>query len=185
MGSSKRRRPETPETVVYPVTLYKSIQGRYFIGYADQLRYGQETSAWAGLINPADSGVLLHVAVVTLTQVSGLSFRGEFWVNAVLPGCPESSPLVTPANTALTPLPQPKVLLLQASDVVGRPQGGFEIDWEQSILETTIVVEEGGNLIIPPGGSLVIFLAPQGTGEEPSMGRVAFGWWEDPIEPRD
>lgn len=182
MSSVSKRKPypHIPETVVYPTSLYKSLQGRYFVGYADYISYGRGTNAWAGLFNPSDSDIDLHVNVVTLTQVSGLPFRGELWVNAEFPGTPQTSPLVTPANMALQPLPEPKVQLLQASEVSGNPVGGSLIDWEQSILETTVIVEYGGSLIIPPGGSLAVYLASQGASAEPSSGRIAFGWYEDP-----
>lgn len=48
------------KTVSIPIELYESILGQYFIGYADNLVFGQNTSAWARLYNPVNSGVILH-----------------------------------------------------------------------------------------------------------------------------
>jgi hypothetical protein len=36
--------------------LYISLQGKYFVGYTDELVFGKEKSACAGLFNPTNSG---------------------------------------------------------------------------------------------------------------------------------
>ena len=40
------------KAVDVPIELYKSLQGKYFVGYANELTFGEGTSAWAGLYNP-------------------------------------------------------------------------------------------------------------------------------------
>ena len=66
-----------PQTVDIPVQLYQSMLGRYFVGYADYLNFtGKNTSAWASLYNPPDSGVLLHLNVWTVTSLYS-SFRAQ------------------------------------------------------------------------------------------------------------
>ena len=68
-----------------PVSLYESMLGQYFVGYADRLVYtGKDISAWGSLYNPPDSGVNLHVNVWTVTSLFGV-FRAEVWFNANMP----------------------------------------------------------------------------------------------------
>lgn len=171
--------PTLPREVVVPVSLYQSMQGKYFVGYADNIEAIPGTNAWAGLFNPADSGVLLYANVITVTNVTGEPFSAEFWFNARFPGAPVYSELVTPANTAIKPLPVPEVEIIQASNVPNiPPTGGTKVYSQEVMEETTIVLEENGKYIFPPGGSLVVYLnlVPSNT-----VGRVAFGWGEEPI----
>jgi hypothetical protein len=168
-----------PEKVVLPVSLYQSLQGRYFVGYAENVTASPETNAWAALSNPAGSGVLLYANVITVTNVTGPPFEAEFWFNAQFPGTPVRSDLVTPSNTAINPLPVPKVEILQASNVPNiPPTGGVKVFAQQVFEETTIVFEGNGKYIFPPGGSLTVYLNLIGS---LTTGRVAFGWWEKPL----
>jgi len=96
---------QLPKTVNVPIELYKSLRGEYFIGYADNLFFGNGTSAWARLYNAPDSGVNLHINVWTVTDVSDSPFRAQIWFNSVPPGVPIDSQFVTPANTAIQPTP--------------------------------------------------------------------------------
>lgn len=165
-----------------PYALYLSLQGKYFIGYADELEFGTGRSAWAGLINPSNSGVNLFVYVWTVTDIGTSPIRAQFWFNSNPPGYPMQSQLVTPSNTALCPLPRPKVKLLQANDVKGEPDGGIKAFVRRALPENTLVEEEGGKLIFPPGGSFVVFLSNPETPNQPAQGRVAFGWYEEEIK---
>src|SRR5690554_3871313 len=94
--------PSLDYSVAVPIELAKSLEGKYFVGYADNLTFGNGTSA-----------------VWTVSDVSESPFRAQFWFNTTPPGIPLDSSLVTPANMALSPLPTPKVLLQYASNVVG------------------------------------------------------------------
>jgi hypothetical protein len=169
------------KAVQIPIELYKSILGEYFIGYADNLSLGGGTSAWARLYNPKDSGVNLHVNVWTVTDISEVPFRAEFWFNASVPGRPTESKLVTPSNTALCPKPKPKIRLQQASNVVGQPIGGVKAFVRRGQPEMTLVDTENGKLIFPPGGSFLVFVSFAENPEATGSGRVAFGWWEEPL----
>jgi hypothetical protein len=53
------------KVVSIPITLFESSQGEYFVGQSELLVFGQGNNAWAGLINPPNSGVNLHVNVFT------------------------------------------------------------------------------------------------------------------------
>lgn len=164
-----------------PVSLYESMLGQYFVGYADRLVYtGKDISAWGSLYNPPDSGVNLHVNVWTVTSLFGV-FRAEVWFNANMPGRPQLSEFVTAANNAVYPIPKPKVYLLQASNVLGEPVNGMKAFVRRGEAQSTIVAEEDGKFIFPPGGSFSVFLSNPETPDERAEGRVAFGWWEEPI----
>jgi hypothetical protein len=166
-------------TVDIPVELYKSTIGSYFIGYADDLSIRKGTSAWARLYNPTDSGVNLHVNVWTVTSISSVPFRAQFWFNARPPGTPQQLAAVTATNTAIRPRPRPRIILQQASDVVGDPTGGVKAFVRRGQPEETLVEVENGKLIFPPGGSFLVLISFAENPEASGSGRIAFGWWED------
>ncbi|MDP4146125.1 MAG: DUF6143 family protein [Bacillota bacterium] len=170
-----------PRVATMPNSLYQSLQGKYFVGYADNLTFGNGTSAWAGLINPKNSNVNLHVNVYTITDFAEPPIDVQVWFNAALPGNPVGTKHVTPANTAIYPLPAPNVRLLSASNVTGLPQGGVNAASRRSIPGQTIAEESNGIYIFPPGGSFTIFLTNVSGVETPGIVRVAFGWWEEHI----
>ncbi len=176
----KTKGKKLPETVDIPAPLYKSMQGRYFVGYADNLTFGKGTSAWASLYNPLNSGINLHVNVWTVTSLYGI-FRAQIWFNANMPGTPEISQLVTTANTAIIPNPKPRIKLIEATNVQGEPSGGIKAFVRRGEAESTIVSEEEGKFIFPPGGSFTAFISAPETPEKAAAGRIAFGWWEEPI----
>lgn len=169
------------KTVNIPIELYKSVIGEYFIGYADNLTLGRGASAWARLYNPPRSNVNLHVNVWTVTDISNVPLRAQFWFNTVPPGTPQELAVVTPSNTALRPEPTPKIRLQQASDVVGDPTGGVKAFVRRCEPEMTLVETENGKLIFPPGGSFLVFISFAENPEASGSGRVAFGWWEEKI----
>ena len=146
-------------TVSVPINLAKSLEGKYFVGYADNLTFGKGTSAWARLYNPPNSGVNLHVTVWTVADISESPFRAQIWFNAVPPGTPQDSQLVTPANLAFCPIPTPKVRLQYASTVTGEPTEGVKAFVRHGQPETTLVDDEQGKFIFPPGGSFLVFLS--------------------------
>lgn len=174
-------KPSLSYTVDVPINLAKSLEGKYFVGYADELSFGMGTNAWARLYNPPNSRVNLHVTVWTVSDVSESPFRVQVWFNASPPGTPQESSLVTPANTALCPLPKPRVKLQYATNVVGEPTGGIKAFVRRGQPETTLVDDEQGKFIFPPCGSFLVFLSNPETPELAASGRVAFGWWEEPI----
>lgn len=169
------------ETVSYPIALYKSLQGQYFVGYADNLTFGKGTSAWAALYNPPDSGVRLFVNVWTVQDISEAPFRAQIWFNAVPPGNPIESRLVTPSNTSIYPPPRPRVRILEASGVSGAPAGGIKAFVRRGEPHTTMTSEDDGRFIFPPGGMFLVFVSLSETPQVAAAGRVAFGWWEERI----
>lgn len=177
-----RNRPcNLDKAVNIPIELYESLKGNYFIGYADNLTLGNNTSAWARLYNPCQSGVNLHVNVWTVTDISTSPFRAQFWFNATPPGTYAESTLVTPSNTAIQPIPEPKVRLQLASNVYGEPVGGVKAFVRRGAQGTTLVDTENGKLIFPPGGSFLVYLSITENPDIAASGRIAFGWWEEKI----
>lgn len=170
------------KNVNIPIELYESIKGDYFVGYADELTFKPGNSAWAMLYNPCDSNRNLHVNVWSVTDISKAPFRAQFWFNAIPPGIPTESKLVTPANTTIIPLPKPKIRIEFASDVKGDPIGGVKAFVRRGTPESTLVDTENGKFIFPPGGSFVIMLSTPESPETTGAGRIAFGWWEEKIK---
>lgn len=173
--------PSLEYQVSIPINLAKSLEGKYYVGYADELTFGKGTSAWARLYNPPYSGVNLHVTVWTISDVSDSPFRAQVWFNAIPPGNPRDSTLVTPANLAYCPPISPKIKLQYATNVYGDPVGGIKAFVRRGQPESTIVDDEEGKFIFPPGGSFLVFLSNPETPDIETSGRVAFGWWEEPI----
>lgn len=158
-------------------TLEKSIEGKYFLGQTETLIIGQGLNAWGGLINPPDSGVILHNTVVTITNFSPAPILAQFWFNSTPPGTGTISNRISPANTAFYPPPQPNVQLQFVQSISGTPTGGVYVISRLVPPQTTLVRDDNGKFIFPPQGSLVIFLASPGS--ELIEAKMAFGWWEE------
>jgi len=167
------------KTVDIPIELYESMLGQYFIGYADDLVFGEGTNAWARLYNPINSGVILHVNVWTVTDISESSFRAQFWFNATPPESDIKYAPVTPTNLIIKPQPRAKVRLEYASNVDGDPTGGIKAFVRRAQPETTLVESENGKIIIGEGGNFLVFLSNPETPDLLTSGRIAFGWWEE------
>lgn len=162
-----------------PMALYQSLKGRYFAGLSRE-EFGAGKYAWAGLFNPPRSGALLFVNVFTVSNVTEIPFSFQVWLNAHTLGNAELTDMQSPSNTAIRPLPKPKTRFLYAQNVDAEPTGGTLIFGRRCPAETTIVSEEDGKFIIPAGGNFLINLMPPETSAEKILGRVAFGWWEEP-----
>ena len=166
------------KNVNIPIELYESMLGQYFIGYADDLLFGKDASAWARLYNPINSGVILHVNVWTVTDVSESPFRAQFWFNATPPESDIKYALVTSTNL-IKPQPRARIKLQYASNVTGEPSGGIKAFVRRAQPETTLVESENGKIIIGEGGNFLVFLSNPETSELLTSGRIAFGWWEE------
>ena len=171
--------PALPVAAGVPIDLYESIQGRFFLGYADGLAFGKGTNAWAGLFNPPDSGVNLFVWAFGVTNVARTAYRIQIWFNAIFPGESRPSDFVSPANTAVTPLPAPRVELRYAARIDGIPAGGVKAFVRRGEPGTTILSIEDGKFICPPGGSFAVLLSNPETPELEAAGQISFQWWEE------
>lgn len=164
-----------------PISLAKSLEGKYFVGIASNMKFGEATNAWARLYNPPDSNVNLYVNAWTAGNITLTQFRIQVWFNSNAPGIIEESNNVTPANTVIKPLSVPKIKLQFANGVKDSLTEGVYAFGRNGIANETIVSEEEGKFIFPPGGSFLIQLSNPASPVELAFGRVAFGWWEEPI----
>lgn len=170
-----KRTQHIPQVVSIPNPLYKSTQGTYFVGQTKLLTFGRGSHAWGGLVNPRQSGVDLYVNVYTITNFSGQPFPAKVYLNARPPGHAITSTLVSPSNT--TRITRPRAKLQYTKSTTGTPSGGTNVFLREVSPRTTLVSEEDGKFIIPPGGSFLLFL--QGPSTYKVSARVALGWWEE------
>ncbi|WP_039656073.1 DUF6143 family protein [Clostridium tyrobutyricum] len=162
----------------YPMPLYQSLRGKYFVGLSRE-EFGEGRYAWAGLFNPRDSGVLLFVNVFTVGNVTEIPFSFQVWLNTTASGKAKLTDMQSPSNTAIRPLPKPRIKFLYSENVDAEPTGGTIIFGRRCPAETTIVSEEDGKFICRPGGNFLINCLPPETNNEKILGRIAFGWWEE------
>jgi len=165
-----------------PYALYLSLQGKYFVGYAPDVQFVKGKYGWAGLVNPVHSRVNLHVYVWTVTNFGESPLNAEIWFNTNIPEDTVISEFVSPANTAIRPLLPLKVRILQANNIRNRPQCGDRISVKKVLPEVTIVGEEVGRFIFPPGGSFSILLYNVEASNQSGIANLAFGWWEEKIK---
>lgn len=164
------------KAVNIPNPLYQSLQGRYFVGQTEHLSFGKGKNAWGGLVNPRKSDVNLFVNAFTITNHSNQPFEAEIWFNSIPPGKPTISKNVTPANTALSPLPKPEVKIAYAEFVEGFPRRGVMAFRRIVPPQSTLASDEDGKFIFPPEGSFIIFLVSPNN--EIIQAEVAYGWFE-------
>lgn len=177
ISNGKSRRPK--EVVSLPVPLFKSIEGRYFVGQTDSIKVGNGLSVWAGLVNPYKSNVNLYANVFTVSNFSNEYLVAEVWLNIDFPKESKTSHKVSPTNTALRPLSQNKVDIKFIESTAEAPKCGINVYERIVPPNTTLVAEEDGKFIEAPGGNYTIVIKSQGSKESEAI--VAFGWWEKPI----
>lgn len=168
------------QIVNIPNPLYKSLQGVYFVGQTPSLFISSSSNAWAALVNPINSDKNLFVNVFTISSFSPSIITAEIWLNTNLPGNPATSSLVSPSNTALSPEPRPDVLLQYVQSTNGVPSGGVNVFDRIIPPNNTLVSEEDGKFIIPPGGNFALFL--RSSSSQSTNAIMAFGWWEKNIK---
>ena len=173
--SKKGPSDRIPQVVSVPNPLFKSLQGKYFVGQTQTLTFGRGSNAWGGLINPKNSGVNLFVNAYTVTNFSSKTFPAKVFFNSFPPGNPMTSLLVSPANTSRLSIPKVKLQFVRSTTRI--PRGGTNVFLREVSPKSTLASDEDGKFIIPPGGSFVLFLAGPPSGIVKS--RVAFGWWEE------
>lgn len=172
--SNKSTNPQ--KVVSIPVSLFESIQGKYFVGQTETLKVGNKSIAWAGLVNPRNSDVNLYVNVFTISNFSDDYLTAEIWLDTNLPEKGHVSRNVSPTNTALNPLPKNEVDIRFVSSTTTVPEGGVNVYRRIVPPNSTLVSEEDGKFIEPPGGNYVLVIKSESTKRDKVI--VAFGWWE-------
>ena len=165
------------QAVNIPNPLYKSLQGKYFIGQTPDLFVNDSCYAWAALVNPEHSHRTLFFNVFTISNFSSNIIIAELWVNTNPPGKPCISTLISPTDTALCPQPEHRVLLQYVKSTGEEPRCGVNILDRIVPPNTTLVSEEDGKIIIPPDGNVLLFL--KSSQPQTTKAIVAFGWWEE------
>lgn len=157
-----------------PYALYQSELGRYFIGQTPVLNpTGLNTAAIAALVNPAGSARNLFVNVITIKNPSGAPVDAAFYVNSTLPAIINTSTQVNVTNLTINPQPVPYGQVQYLVDA-SLPSGVSIFSRIVGPVSTEIV--DGGQIIIPPGQSLVVYLTELTIDSDVV---VAFGWWEE------
>lgn len=158
-------------------SVWETFLGNYFFGQTDLLTFGDKYNAWGALINPPDSRVDMFWNVYTFSNFSSQPFTAEVWLNSTSPSRGTLSKNVTSANQSINPPPQPKVELQYADHILKPPTGGIYSFTRRVEPNYTLTRHDfQGMIIIPPGGSVIIYLNSPGKGTIQST--IAFGWWE-------
>jgi len=164
------------EVISIPVSLFKSIQGKYFVGQTETLVVRNGLNAWAGLVNPCNSDVNLYANVFTISNFSDDYLTAEIWLNTNRPEKWCVSHKISPTNTDLNPLPKNKVDIRFVQSTTEVPQNGVNVYNRIVPPHTTLVGEEDGKFIESPGGNYVVVI--KSSSSQLSKVIVAFGWWE-------
>jgi len=167
------------QVISIPVSLFKSMRGKYFVGQTGTLLVGNESDTWAGLINPRNSNVNLYVNVFTISNFSDNYLTAEIWLNTNLPEKGNISHKISPTNTTLNPLPKNRVQIGFVESTTQVPEKGVNVYERIVPPHTTLVGEEDGKFIESPAGNYVIVL--KSTSSKLNKVIVAFGWWEKSI----
>lgn len=175
----KNENYQLPEVVSIPVSLSKSIQGKYFVGQTKPLFVCDKKIAWSGLVNPCHSGVNLFANVFTISNFSNDYLTAEIWLNTDFPENATTSHLTSPTNTALCPFPQNEVDIKFVNSTTKFPKEGVNVYKRIVPPNTTLVGEEDGKFIESPGGNYTVIIKSSSSILDKII--VAFGWWEQPI----
>lgn len=170
---------KSQEVVSIPVPLSKSIQGKYFVGQTKPLFACDGKIALAGLVNPCYSGVNIFANVFTISNFSENYLTAEIWLNTDFPKNADISHMISPTNTTLCPLPKNKadIKFIKSTNIL--PKYGVNVYDRIVPPNTTLVSEEDGKFIEPPGGNFVVVIKSTSTILDKII--VAFGWWEQLI----
>lgn len=177
---STNKNNKIQKIVNIPISLFESIEGKYFVGQTNQLLVSNELNGWAGLINPCNSKTNLFTNVFTISNYSASdSLTAEIWLNTTSQEKWSISNKVSSTNTALNPLPKNKVAIGFINSTSCLPESGVNVYKRIVPPNTTLVGEEDGKFIAAPGGNYVLVI--KSSSLKPIKVIVAFGWWEKPI----
>lgn len=175
------RRTELPTEVVDLTSPgWNARLGRYFIGQTDELHFGNQLSAWGGIINPRYSGVNLYFDIFTITNFGEKSFNAEIWLNAMPPFDDTKYSTITPSNQTICPPPKPKVYMMEADYIEEDLKCGVNI-FDRIVTPNSTLVSDShqGSIIIGPGGTFSILL--RSFGQEIMNSAIVLTWWEERI----
>ena len=165
------------EEVSVPYALYQSEKGDYFIGQTPILT-GENQRALAALKNPSHSHVNVYVNAITVTNLSELNISSEFYLRSTFDHG-RTSNSVSCANLAINPAPTPEAKIKYVTTAAQPPKDGVAI-FSRIVSPYSTLVIDGGQIILSPGQSLVVYLGGL-LPVAPNSTIVAFGWWEENV----
>ncbi|WP_274650812.1 DUF6143 family protein [Paenibacillus humicola] len=157
---------------------FKSLQGKYFLGEADSLPATNDNYTWAGLANPAQSGVTVYLNQFVISNMSEAPMLSKTWFCTAIPSGGSVSMQVTNANLTLRPMPEPRGQIqfgpsINPAQVAGKPVATRTVPPFVSVSG-----EKQGYWIIGPGTAIVFTFLSQS--ETPAQVVLSVGWWEEP-----
>ncbi len=176
-NSRGSRVPSLQREVAVPNAFWQSVQGRYFAGQGDLLLFGEGSNAWCGLFNPPGSDEDVYLDTFTITNYTQVPINCDFWLNTNPPDRGSLSNQVSPANTAFIPTPRPNARIRSEQEICDFPVGGVNVLSLVVPARSSLVSEQEGKFILPPGGNCVLFLHSP-CDPYIARARVYFGWWE-------
>lgn len=175
---------EIPEQIVDLTSPgWNARLGRYFIGQTGELHFGNQYSAWGGIINPRNSGINLYFDIFTITNFGDRSFNAEIWLNTNPPIGAAEYATITPSNQAITPSPRPIAVMKQAEYQEEALRNGVNI-FDRIVTPNSTLVSDShqGSIIIGPGGTFSILLRSET--REIVTSAIVLTWWEERVEGR-
>ncbi|AWI05402.1 DUF6143 family protein [Clostridium drakei] len=167
------------EVVTIENPIFKSFEGKYFIGESDLLSFGFNNYAWGALYNPKDSGVNLYFSVTTVTNTSDLPIKSQIYLNSTIPEGATKVTSVTPSNLTILPPPKPKIIFLTGQFLNNKIEGGVKAFTRIVPPNFTLVNEENGKIVIPPGGNILNLLIS--SAQVLIKAHIAYGFWREEI----
>lgn len=158
----------------------KSIDKKYFLGQTPDLSLSTGNRSYAELTNPADSGVNLHVSIVTCNNFNTTeSFRMHITLDSGADATlTEETGRVSPSNL-IDPASTRKIKLNYVSDAAFNLTGASV--FTRFMTEKGFQILDRKNYIIPPGKNFGVVLSAGSGATMANTARVAFGWWEEPL----
>jgi hypothetical protein len=176
---------DVPEEVVgVPYSLFQSFLGKYYKGRTPGLFIKTGSNCWGGIINPRDFDADVFIDSISVSNTSTSAVCTRIWINSTTLGTVYVSPYVTPANTAAEPVRCPRAVLSYAQDLRSTPVDGASFVSRYIGPLLTHTQEFGGKLIIPPGGSCIVFCyarEPAGNSGQAAVTQsceISVQWWE-------
>lgn len=181
MGERMVHLPE--EVVDLTSSGWNARLGRYFIGQTEELHFGNQLSAWSGIVNPACSGVNVYFDIFTITNYGDSFFDAEIWLNAEIPSGDTKYATITSSNQSVIPPHKPYAYMLQSEYWRGELRKGVDIFGRIVPPNSTLVSDSHqGSMIIGPGGTFSVLLRARS--REIVTSTIVLTWWEERIKGR-
>ena len=159
--------------------IFKSFQGKYFLGQSNLLSFGYDGYAIGTLYNPQGSGVILYLSVITITNTSDIPIKARIYLNSTIPDEVAPVTAITPSNLAIIPQPKPMVKFYVGQFITTEITDGVKAFTRIVPPNSTLVIEKDGKIVIPQGGNVMTVLVPPE--KQIVKADIAHGWWEEKL----